>query len=78
MQRHFLVRQIEEYRARVAALDGQEKQKQAEINTIAATISKLQADEPIIRTNVTPFTAASPTSNSDRSSPIFFNIPSSN
>ena len=53
MQRHFLVRQIEEYRAKVAALDGQEKQKQAEINTIAATISKLQADEPIIRQRYT-------------------------
>ena len=48
-QRHFLVRQMDEYRAKVAALDRQEKQKQAEIDTIAATISKLEADEPIIR-----------------------------
>ena len=53
MQRHFLVRQIEEFRAKVAALDGQGKQKQAEINTIAATISKLKADEPIIRQRYT-------------------------
>ena len=53
MQRHFLIRQIEEYRAKLAALDGQGKQKQAEIDTIAATIDKLKADEPIIRQRYT-------------------------
>ena len=52
MQRQFLIRQIEEYRAKLAALDGQRAQKEAEANTIAATIDKLEADEPIIRQRV--------------------------
>jgi len=49
MQRQFLLRQVEEYRANLAALDGQRAQKEAEASTIAATIAKLEANGPIIR-----------------------------
>jgi membrane fusion protein, hemolysin D len=49
MQRQFLTRQTEEYRAKLSSLDRQRAQKEAERDTIAATISKLEADEPIIR-----------------------------
>ena len=52
MQRQFLTKQTEEYRAKLASLDRQRKQKEAERDTIAATISKLEADEPIIRQRV--------------------------
>ena len=52
MQRQFLTRQTEEYRAKLSSLDRQREQKQAERDTIAATISKLEADEPIIRQRV--------------------------
>jgi membrane fusion protein, hemolysin D len=52
MQRQFLTRQTEEYRAKVSSLDRQRAQKEAERDTIAATISKLEADQPIIRQRV--------------------------
>ena len=52
MQRQFLSRQTEEYRAKISSLDRQRAQKEAERDTIAATISKLEADEPIIRQRV--------------------------
>ena len=52
MQRQFLTRQTQEYRAKIASLDRQRAQKEAERDTIAATISKLEADEPIIRQRV--------------------------
>jgi hemolysin D len=52
MQKQLLVRQIEEHRAKVASLDGQRAEKEAERNTIAATISKLEADQPIIQQRV--------------------------
>ena len=52
MQRQFLARQTEEYRAKLSSLDRQRAQKAAERDTIAATISKLEADEPIIRQRV--------------------------
>jgi hemolysin D len=52
MQRQFLVKQTEEYRAKFASLDRQRAQKEAERDTIAALISKLEADEPIIRERV--------------------------
>jgi len=52
MQRQYLATQTEEYRARIASLDRQRAQKAAERDTIAATIAKLQADEPIIRQRV--------------------------
>ena len=52
MQRQFLTRQTEEYRAKISSLDRQRAQKEAERDTIAAVISKLEADEPIIRQRV--------------------------
>jgi hemolysin D len=52
MQRQFLTRQTEEYRAKLSSLDRQREQKEAERDTIAATISKLEADEPIIKQRV--------------------------
>jgi hemolysin D len=48
MQRRFLLQQTAEYRAKLASLDGQRAQKEAERDTTAAMIAKLQADEPII------------------------------
>jgi len=42
-QRQFLSQQIEEHRAKLAALDQQQAQKEAERDTIAATIKKLEA-----------------------------------
>jgi hemolysin D len=52
MQRQFLVKQTEEYRAKLASLDRQRAQKEAERDTIAALIGKLEADEPIIKERV--------------------------
>ena len=52
MQKQFLLRQTEEYRDNLAALDRQRAQKEAERDAIAATISKLDADEPIIQQRV--------------------------
>jgi hemolysin D len=42
MQRQFLLSQTAEHRAKVAALDRQRAQKEAERGTIGATISKLE------------------------------------
>ena len=47
MERQFLVSQITEQRSKLAALDRQRDQKQAERDTIAATIAKLEATIPI-------------------------------
>jgi hemolysin D len=52
MQKQFLTKQTEEYRAKLASLDRQKAQKEAERNTIQATIEKLEADEPIIQQRV--------------------------
>ena len=52
MQRQFLAKQIEEYRAKLASLDRQRAQKEAERATIAATIAKLEASEPLIQQRV--------------------------
>ena len=41
-QRQFLRDQVEEQRAKIAALDRQRAQKEAERNSIAATIDKLE------------------------------------
>src|SRR6202045_878606 len=46
MQRQFLVAQVAEHKAKVAALDGQKAQKEAELATISATIDKLDAVIP--------------------------------
>jgi hemolysin D len=52
MEKKFLLRQTEEYRAKLLSLDSQRAQKAAERDTIAATIDKLEADEPIIAQRV--------------------------
>lgn len=49
VQRQFLAKETEEYRAKLAALDGQRRQKQAESETIVATIQKLEAVGPIVQ-----------------------------
>lgn len=49
MQRKFLAKQTEEIRAKLASLDQQRGQKEAERATIAATIEKLEATDPIIQ-----------------------------
>ncbi|SED87114.1 hemolysin D [Rhizobiales bacterium GAS191] len=46
-QRQFLMNMLEEHRAKLAALDRQRTQKEAERASIAATIDKLQATIPI-------------------------------
>lgn len=52
MERQFLFRQTEEYRAKLASLDGQRAQKAAERETTVALIDKLEAEEPIITQRV--------------------------
>ena len=52
MQREFLAKQIEEHRAKLASLDRQRAQKEAERDTIAATIEKLDASSPLIQQRV--------------------------
>jgi hemolysin D len=52
MQRQFLVAQVTEHKAKIAALDGQKSQKEAELATIAATINKLEAVIPTIQERV--------------------------
>jgi hemolysin D len=51
-QRQLLLNQVTEHRAKVAALRGQEAQKQAEEATTAATIHKLEALIPVIQPRV--------------------------
>jgi membrane fusion protein, hemolysin D len=51
-QRQLLVSQVAEHRAKVAALAGQEAQKEAEQATIAATVRKLEALIPVIQPRV--------------------------
>ena len=48
MQQAYLAKQVEEHRAKIATLDRQQAQKQAEPDTAAATIQKLEASSPII------------------------------
>ena len=52
MQRQFLVSQTGEFAAKIAALDRQRAQKEAERATIAATIGKLDATIPILQERV--------------------------
>jgi len=52
MQKAYLAKQVEEHRAKVAALNRQRAQKQAERDTAAATIQKLEASSPIIKERV--------------------------
>jgi hemolysin D len=51
-QRHLLLNQVTEHRAKIAALARQQAQKEAEQATIAATIHKLEAMIPVIQHRV--------------------------
>lgn len=52
VQRQFLIRQLEEQRAKLEVLDRQRAQKQAELATATATTSKLEAMLPILQQRV--------------------------
>ena len=52
MEREYLAKQIEEHRAKIASLDRQRRQKEAERATTAATIEKLGASGPLIQQRV--------------------------
>jgi hemolysin D len=52
MHRQLLVAQTTEHKAKIAALDGQKAQKEAELGTISATIDKLEAVIPTIQERV--------------------------
>jgi hemolysin D len=52
IQRQFLLAQVTEHRAKIAALDGQRTQKEAELGTISATVDKLEAVIPTIEERV--------------------------
>ncbi len=52
MQRQFLIDQTEEQRAKLAALDRQHAQKEAELATVAATVDKLEAVIPVLQQRV--------------------------
>jgi hemolysin D len=52
VQRRLLISQVIEQRAKLASLDRQEAQKNAEHDTIAATIGKLEATIPVIQQRV--------------------------
>jgi hemolysin D len=52
MQRQFLVSQVAEFQAKLAALDRQRAQKEAERATTAATVAKLDATLPILQQRV--------------------------
>jgi hemolysin D len=52
-QREFLIKQIEEYKAKIAGLDQQQAQKAAERDTIQAEIDKLTAVGPVIEQRLT-------------------------
>jgi hemolysin D len=51
-QRRLLINQVIEHRAKIASLDRQEAQKEAERDTTAATIHKLEATIPVIAQRV--------------------------
>jgi hemolysin D len=52
MQRQFLTAQVAEHRAKIASLDGQRSQKEAELATISASVGKLDAVIPTIEERV--------------------------
>jgi hemolysin D len=52
IQRQFLLAQVTEHKAKIAALDGQRTQKEAELATISATVDKLEAVIPTIEERV--------------------------
>lgn len=51
-QRQYLIHQVDEHRAKLAALERQKAQKEAELATVAATINKLQAVLPVLQQRV--------------------------
>jgi hemolysin D len=51
-QRHLLLNQVIEHRAKIAALGRQQVQKEAEQATIAATVHKLETMFPVIQPGV--------------------------
>jgi len=51
-QREFLRQQVEEHRAKLGAQDSQKAQKEAELNTLLATVEKLEATLPILQQRV--------------------------
>jgi hemolysin D len=52
MNRQFLISQTAEQRAKIAAIDGQLSQKEAERATTAATIAKIEATIPLLKQRV--------------------------
>jgi hemolysin D len=52
MQRQLLTHQTEEHRAKLAALDRQKAQKEAELATVRATIKKLETVLPVLQERV--------------------------
>jgi hemolysin D len=52
MQRQFLIQQVAEHRAKLASLDKQKAQKEAELATINATVGKLEAVLPVLEQRV--------------------------
>jgi hemolysin D len=52
MQRQFLLSQVSEHKAKIAALDAQRAQKEGELATISATVDKLDAVIPNIEERV--------------------------
>jgi hemolysin D len=52
MERQFLAQQTDELQAKLATLDRERAQKEAERDTIAATIGKLEASNPLIKERV--------------------------
>src|SRR6266567_2231963 len=52
MNRQFLISQTAEQRAKIAAIDGQLSQKEAERATTAATIAKIEATIPLLQQRV--------------------------
>jgi hemolysin D len=52
MQRRFLIDQTAEHRAKLAAVQYQVRQKEAELSTVEATINKLEAIVPVVQQRV--------------------------
>src|SRR3984893_688281 len=52
MQREYLTHQVDEHRSKLAALDRQKAQKEAELGTINATVAKLEAVLPVLQQRV--------------------------
>jgi membrane fusion protein, hemolysin D len=52
VQRQFLIHQLDERRAKLAALESQRTQKDAELATITATVAKLDAVLPVLQQRV--------------------------